>query len=62
MLLLITAGRFLGALAEFDSIFTLRRRLKQYAAPASLLIYEVGYALEARSSTVMQAQRNSTSI
>ncbi len=38
-----TAGQLLGELASLDSDSALRRRLKQVAAPALLVIDEVGY-------------------
>lgn len=38
-----TAGQLLGELAALDSDSALRRRLKHYAAPALLVIDEVGY-------------------
>ncbi|MEJ8852873.1 IS21-like element helper ATPase IstB [Variovorax rhizosphaerae] len=41
--LFITAGQLLGELAALDSDSALRRRLRFYAAPAVLLIDEVGY-------------------
>jgi DNA replication protein DnaC len=41
--LFTTAGQMLSDLAALDSDSTLRRRLRQYAAPDLLLIDEVGY-------------------
>ena len=41
--LFTNAGQLLGDLAALDSNFALRRRLRHYAAPALLLIDEVGY-------------------
>jgi len=41
--LFTTAGQLLGELAALDSDSALRRRLSHYAAPALLLIDEVGY-------------------
>jgi DNA replication protein DnaC len=41
--LFTSAGHLLGELAAIDSASTLRRRLRQYAAPALLVIDEVGY-------------------
>jgi DNA replication protein DnaC len=41
--LFTSAGQLLGDLAALDSDSTLRRRLRHYAAPALLLIDEVGY-------------------
>ncbi|MEJ2117084.1 MAG: IS21-like element helper ATPase IstB [Alphaproteobacteria bacterium] len=41
--LLTTAGQLLGELAALDSDSALRRRLKQVATPALLVIDEVGY-------------------
>src|SRR5436190_17523986 len=41
--LFISAGQLLGDLAALDSDSALRRRLRHYAAPALLLIDEVGY-------------------
>lgn len=41
--LFTTAGQLLGELAALDSDSALRRRLRHYAAPALLLIDEVGY-------------------
>ena len=41
--LFTTAGQLLGELAAIDSDSALRRRLKHYAAPALLVIDEVGY-------------------
>ena len=41
--LFITAGHLLGELAALDSDSSLRRKLRQYAAPDLLLIDEVGY-------------------
>ena len=41
--LFTTAGQVLGELAALDSDSALRRRLKHYAAPALLVIDEVGY-------------------
>jgi DNA replication protein DnaC len=41
--LFTSAGQLLGELAALDSDSALRRRLRHYAAPALLLIDEVGY-------------------
>ena len=41
--LFATAGQLLGDLAAIDSDSALRRRLRHYAAPALLVIDEVGY-------------------
>jgi DNA replication protein DnaC len=41
--LFTNAGQLLGDLAALDSDSALRRRLRHYAAPALLLIDEVGY-------------------
>jgi DNA replication protein DnaC len=41
--LFTSAGQLLGELASLDSDSALRRRLRHYAAPALLLIDEVGY-------------------
>lgn len=41
--LFTTAGQLLGELASLDSDSALRRRLRHYAAPALLVIDEVGY-------------------
>jgi len=41
--LFTSAGRMLGELASLDSDSALRRRLRYYAAPAFLIIDEVGY-------------------
>ena len=41
--LFATAGQLLGDLAPIDSDSVLRRRLRHYAAPALLVIDEVGY-------------------
>jgi DNA replication protein DnaC len=41
--LFTSAGQLLGELAALDSDSVLRRRLRHYAAPALLLIDEVGY-------------------
>lgn len=41
--LFTSAGQLLGELAALDSNSALRRRLRHYAAPALLLIDEVGY-------------------
>jgi DNA replication protein DnaC len=41
--LFTTAGQLLGELAALDSDSALRRRLRHYAAPALLVIDEVGY-------------------
>jgi DNA replication protein DnaC len=41
--LFVTAGQLLGGLAALDSDSALRRRLKYYTAPESLLMDEVGY-------------------
>jgi DNA replication protein DnaC len=41
--LFTTAGQLLGDLAALDSDSALRRRLRYYAAPALLVIDEVGY-------------------
>jgi DNA replication protein DnaC len=38
-----SAGQLLGDLAAIDSASALRRRLSQYAAPALLIIDEIGY-------------------
>ena len=42
-MLFTTAGQLLGDLAAIDSDSALRRRLRHYAAPALLVIDEVGY-------------------
>lgn len=41
--LFTTAGQLLGDLAAIDSDSALRRRLRHYAAPALLVVDEVGY-------------------
>ncbi|HRP95115.1 MAG TPA: IS21-like element helper ATPase IstB [Rhodocyclaceae bacterium] len=41
--LFTTAGQLLGELAALDSDSALRRRLRHYAAPALLVVDEVGY-------------------